>query len=94
MSYFTALQRGSTRLGVAGMIRSPADAEAALAAGADWIMLGRAAIFNHNFPALYANNPGFVPPVLSVTRAQLIYEGLSDTFISYVKKGWPDYVLD
>ena len=40
MSYFTELERGEVRLGVAGKIRTPEEAEKALAAGADWIMLG------------------------------------------------------
>ncbi len=94
MSYFTELKRGDTRLGVAGMIRTPADAEAAMAAGADWIMLGRAAILHHDFPNLYADNATFEPTALPVTKAHLSSEGLSPRFIEYVKKGWPDYVSD
>ncbi|MEM7000327.1 MAG: NADH:flavin oxidoreductase [Pseudomonadota bacterium] len=94
MSYFTELDRGDTRLGVAGMIRKPEHAEAALNAGADWIMLGRAAILHHDFPDRYAAESTFVPAELPVTRAYLANEGLSDRFISYVKAGWPDYVAD
>ena len=94
MSYFTELDRGETRLGVAGMIRTPADAEAAMEAGADWIMLGRAAILHHNFPNQYAQNATFEPISLPVTQAHLSSEGLSPRFIEYVKKGWPDYVSD
>ena len=94
MSYFTELPRGDCRLGVAGKIRNPADAEAAMAAGVDWVMLGRAAILHHNYPALYADNAGFQPAELPVTRAHLANEGLSNRFIDYVKAGWPDYVAD
>lgn len=94
MSYFTELDRGETRLGVAGKIRTPADAEAALANGADWIMLGRAAIVHHNFPDLYAQNPSFEPAALPLTRSHLSNEGLSEKFINYVKMGWPEYVAD
>ena len=93
-SYFTELNRGDTRLGVAGMIRTPADAEAAMAAGVDWVMLGRAAILHHDFPARYAHDAGFEPVQLPVTRAYLRGEGLSERFVSYVKQGWPDYVAD
>jgi 2,4-dienoyl-CoA reductase-like NADH-dependent reductase (Old Yellow Enzyme family) len=94
MSYFTELERGETRLGVAGMIRTPADAEATLAAGADWIMLGRAAILHHDFPNLYAEQVSFEPVTLPVTRSYLVNEGLSEKFVDYVKRGWPDYVAD
>ena len=94
MSYFTELKRGNTRLGVAGKIRTPQEAEAVLADGVDWIMLGRAAILHHNFPDLYAANQEFVPTSLPVTREYLRGEGLSNTFVDYVKKGWPDYVAD
>ena len=94
MSYFTELDRGECRLGVAGKIRTPEDAEAALAAGADWIMLGRAAILHHNFPDLYAENSRFEPVELPASRAHYTAEGLSNKFIDYVKAGWPDYVAD
>jgi 2,4-dienoyl-CoA reductase-like NADH-dependent reductase (Old Yellow Enzyme family) len=61
MSYFTELDRHNTRLGVAGKIRTPQDAEATIAAGADWIMLGRAAMLQHDWPNRYiadASNAG------------------------------------
>ena len=44
ISYFTKLERGNTRLGVAGAIKTPLDAEKTLAEGVDWVMLGRAAM--------------------------------------------------
>ncbi|MEM7098168.1 MAG: NADH:flavin oxidoreductase [Pseudomonadota bacterium] len=94
MSYFTELDRGDCRLGVAGMIRKPEHAIAAMDAGADWIMLGRAAILHHDFPNKFVHDPAFEPVELPVTRAYLMNEGLSDQFVSYVKAGWPDYVAD
>ncbi len=93
MSYFTALDRGDTRLGVAGKIRTPEEAEAALAAGVDWIMLGRAAILHHNFPTLYQHKRDFVPVSLPVSRDYLAAEGLSDKFVDYMA-GWPGFVQD
>jgi 2,4-dienoyl-CoA reductase-like NADH-dependent reductase (Old Yellow Enzyme family) len=94
MSYFTELPRGKTRLGVAGMIRTPTDAVSTLEAGADWIMLGRAAMLHHDFPARLADDPGFTPVELPVTRAHFANEGLSERFIDYVESGWPDYIAD
>ncbi|MEX0962723.1 MAG: NADH:flavin oxidoreductase [Pseudohongiellaceae bacterium] len=84
MSYFTELDRGEVRLGVAGKIRTPDEAERALAAGADWIMLGRAAILHHDFPNLYRANPDFVPVTNPVSRSHLVEEGLSEKFIAYM----------
>jgi len=91
MSHFTELERGQTRLGVAGKIRNPGEAEAVLAAGVDWIMLGRAAILHHDFPERYRHQSDFVPTQLPVSRAYLASEGLSDRFIDYMS-GWPGFV--
>ena len=91
MSYFTSLERGNTRLGVAGKIRTPEDAEDAIESGADWIMLGRAAILHHDFPARYKNDARFVPVSLPASREHLATEGLSPKFIEYMC-GWEGFV--
>lgn len=86
MSYFTELERGAVRLGVAGKIRTPENAERTLAAGADWVMLGRAAIVHHDFPNRYAADSRFVPAENPVTRSTLpvrAYRKRSSTT-------WPD----
>ena len=93
MSYFTELDRGDVRLGVAGKIRTPEDAERALAAGADWVMLGRAAILHHDFPNRYEADPRFEPVDNPVTRQYLADEGLSEPFIEYMA-GWKGFVTD
>lgn len=51
MSWFTDLDRGPVRLGVAGGIMGARDAEAALQNGADYVLIGKAAILAHDFPA-------------------------------------------
>lgn len=93
MSYFAELDRGNVRLGVAGKIRNPAEAEAAMQAGIDWVMLGRAAILHHNFPALYAADQRFKPIENPVSRRHLVNEGLSESFISYMGN-WPGFVAE
>ena len=93
MSYFTELERGDVRLGVAGKIRTPEEAEAAMSAGIDWIMLGRAAIIHHNFPNLYSANQRFEPLANPVTREHLAGEGLSEAFIGYMSN-WPGFVAE
>ena len=86
ITYFTELERGNTRLGVAGAIKTPLDAEKTLAEGVDWIMLGRAAMLNHNFPKLYQANQAFSPTEIPVTEDYLKNEGLSEKFIQYISK--------
>ena len=86
LSYFTELERGNTRLGVAGSIRTPIDAERVMSQGVDWIMLGRAGMLHHDFPKLYEDNPRFSPIEIPVTRDYLLQEGLSDKFINYISK--------
>lgn len=93
IDWFTDLPRKGVRLGAAGSIRTPRDAEAALAAGLDWIMLGRAAILHHDFPDRYRDDPTFEPVQLPVTRDYLRGEGLSEKFVGYMN-GWAGFVSD
>jgi 2,4-dienoyl-CoA reductase-like NADH-dependent reductase (Old Yellow Enzyme family) len=92
MGWFTDLDRGQTRLAVAGNIRQPADAENALTLGADLVMLGRAAVLHHDFPNRYRENPRFVATQPPVSRDYLAAEGLSPPFIDYMA-GWEGFVL-
>lgn len=93
MSYFTELERGEVRLGVAGKIRTPVEAERALAAGADWIMLGRAAILHHDFPSRYQDDASFSPVEIPVSKEHLVAQGLSDKFIVYMSN-WKGFVAE
>jgi len=94
MSYFTELDRHNTRLGVAGKIRTPQEAEATMAAGADWIMLGRAAMLQHDWPNRYKADPSFKPVEMPVPRAYLKSEGMSEKFQEYVEGRWPEFFAD
>ena len=94
MSFFTELDRHNTRLGVAGKIRTPREAEATLAAGVDWIMLGRAAMLQHDFPNRYKANPSFRPVEMPVTRKYLESEGISKKFQGYIEGRWPEFFAD
>jgi 2,4-dienoyl-CoA reductase-like NADH-dependent reductase (Old Yellow Enzyme family) len=90
MSYFTDLDRGAVRLGVAGKVTSPAIASRMLDDGADYVLIGRAAILHHDFPQR-ARDPQFVPVALPVTREYLANEGLGPAFVSYMGT-WPGFV--
>ncbi len=91
LSYFSELDRGDVRLGIAGKIRTPAEAEKAMASGVDWIMLGRAAILHHDFPLQQRDNPDFMPVELPVSVDHLKKEGLSDKFVGYMSS-WKGFV--
>ncbi len=91
ISYFTELDRGNTRLGVAGKIFYPSDAEQALALGADFIVQGRAGILHHDYPKKLQASADFQPVSLPVTREYLRNEGLSDAFLEYMSR-WPDFI--
>ena len=93
LSYFTSIERGEVRLGVAGKIRTPMDAERVFAEGIDWIMLGRAAILHHNFPALMQQDENFLPTENPVSREYLAKEGLSEKFIDYMSS-WKGFVAE
>jgi 2,4-dienoyl-CoA reductase-like NADH-dependent reductase (Old Yellow Enzyme family) len=94
MSYFTELNRYNTRLGVAGKIRTPQEAEATLAAGADWIMLGRAAMLQHDFPNRYQKDPAFKPVEPPMSSQYFTQEGLSLKFQDYIRPRWPEFFVD
>jgi 2,4-dienoyl-CoA reductase-like NADH-dependent reductase (Old Yellow Enzyme family) len=89
---FANLERGNTRLAVAGKLYSTADAQRAIDAGADMVAIGRAAVTNHDFPT-QSHDPNFAMRTLPVAREILRAEGLSDAFIGYMGN-WPGFVAD
>ncbi|MDF1846844.1 MAG: NADH:flavin oxidoreductase [Parvibaculaceae bacterium] len=91
MDYFTELDRGNVRLGVAGKIARPEDAQACLDQGCDFVLLGRAAILTHDFPNKLAADASFEPVKIPVTPAYLNGQGLSDKFVDYMGQ-WPGFV--
>ena len=93
MSYFTELDRGAVRLGVAGKIMSAAHARAMLEAGADFVLLGRAAILHHDWPHRAEMDPDFTPVSLPVTRDHLRHEGLGPAFVDYMAT-WKGFVTE
>ena len=93
LSYFTGLKRGEVRLAVAGKINTPADARRCLEAGADFVVLGRAAILHHDFPRRMAADPDFEPVQLPVTREYLRSQGLGEAFLNYMAN-WAGFVKD
>ncbi len=91
MDYFTELNRGNVRLGVAGKIARPEDAQACIDQGCDFVLLGRAAILTHDFPNKLSADASFEPVTIPVTAAYLNEQGLSDKFVDYMGQ-WPGFV--
>jgi 2,4-dienoyl-CoA reductase-like NADH-dependent reductase (Old Yellow Enzyme family) len=91
ISLFTALPRGTTRLGVAGKIMDAAKVQACLDAGADFVLVGRGAILHHDFAQRVIADPAFASIATPVTRAHLRTEGLGETFVDYMAS-WKGFV--
>ena len=93
IDHFTAVDRGDVRLGVAGKLRSPADVTAVLDAGADIAIIGRTAIFHHDYPRRVAAAGTWEPMRPPIPVDVLRAEGLSDRFIGYMRN-WENFVAE
>ena len=93
IDWFAELPRGATRLGVAGKITSAADCRQALEHGADFVLLGRAAILHHDFPQRARADADFEVATLPVTRAHLEAERLGPAFVDYMAS-WKGFVAE
>ncbi|HWA60474.1 MAG TPA: NADH:flavin oxidoreductase [Caulobacteraceae bacterium] len=93
MAWFTELPRHGTRLGVAGKLTGGPEAQRVLDEGADFAVIGRAAILHHDFPNQVRANAGFEPIALPVTEAHLRAEGLGPAFVTYMKT-WKGFVAE
>lgn len=88
---FAGIDRGSTRLAVAGKLYTAEDMRRAIDAGADIVAIGRAAITNHDVPHQVERDPNFSMRELPVPKATLLGEGLSEAFVGYMGN-WPGFV--
>ena len=91
--WFAKLPRGSTKLGVAGKLYSSRDCFKALEQGADFPIIGRAALLHYDFPKQVENDPEFHAAVLPVSREYLAEQRLGPKFIEYMSK-WANFVKD
>jgi 2,4-dienoyl-CoA reductase-like NADH-dependent reductase (Old Yellow Enzyme family) len=91
IDWFAELPRGQTRLGVAGKLLSGDSCRRVLEHGADFPILGRAAILHHDFPRRLAADPEFRAITLPVSRDYLRGQRLGPAFIDYMN-GWKGFV--
>jgi len=83
-SWFTDLPRHGVRLGAAGKIMSARTAATLVEEGADFALIGRAAILHHDFAARALADPTFAARPLPVTLDYLAAEGLGARFLRYI----------
>jgi 2,4-dienoyl-CoA reductase-like NADH-dependent reductase (Old Yellow Enzyme family) len=91
LQHFAELDYGEVKWTVAGQIRTGEDVQSVLASGVDFVSIGRAAILHHDFPVKVMADPGFTPVSTPVSEAYLHQEGLSDKFVTYMKR-WKGFV--
>jgi 2,4-dienoyl-CoA reductase-like NADH-dependent reductase (Old Yellow Enzyme family) len=94
IDYFTDLERGSTRLGVAGKIMDGPTAQKCLDAGADCVLIGRAGILHHDFPERVRRDAAFESVPRPVSREYLREEGLGPVFVDYMANSWKGFVTE
>lgn len=68
-----------------------ADVAQCLASGADFAVIGRAAILHHDFPMKLATDPGFRAIQTPVSADHLRNEGLGPAFVDYMRR-WEGFV--
>jgi 2,4-dienoyl-CoA reductase-like NADH-dependent reductase (Old Yellow Enzyme family) len=93
IDWFTDLDRGTCKLGVAGKVFSTQNVHDCLDHGADFIFIGRGAILHHNFPHRAITDAAFVAQPFPVTRDYLANESVGPAFIGYLATQWRNYVI-
>lgn len=93
LEHFTNLDYRNIKLTVAGNIRTGNDVQKILNANVDFVSIGRVAILHHDFPKLVIANPDFEPVATPVSEQYLHKEGLSDKFVTYMKR-WDGFVAE
>lgn len=93
LEHFTDLDYKKVLLTVAGNIRTAQDVAKILDSKVDFVTIGRSAILHHDFPAKVIANPTFEPIELPVSPDYLEQEGLSEKFITYMRR-WKGFVAE
>ena len=93
LEHFKELNFKDVKWTVAGKISNAVEVQKILDAGVDFVSIGTSGILHHNFPRLVIDNPNFTPVDVPVSEEHLKNEGLSDTFITYLKR-WPDFIKE
>ena len=93
IDHFADLPRNGTQLGVAGKIMDTATARHCLDHGADFLLIGRGAILQRDFPAQVIANPAFESVERPVTREYLRGQNIGPAFLEYLAT-WKGFLAD
>ena len=91
LDHFAEINFKKVKWTAAGNIRTGVDVRHVMDAGVDFVTIGRAAVLHHDFPERVINDVDFNPVDLPVTPEYLRREGLSESFITYMRR-WPGFV--
>jgi 2,4-dienoyl-CoA reductase-like NADH-dependent reductase (Old Yellow Enzyme family) len=93
LNHITDLDFKHVKLTVAGNIRTGKDVQKVLDSTVDFVTIGHSAILHHDFPKRVIEKHNFEPIENPVSENYLKSEGLSNTFIDYMRK-WDGFVSD
>jgi 2,4-dienoyl-CoA reductase-like NADH-dependent reductase (Old Yellow Enzyme family) len=91
LAHFETLNYKNVKWTVAGHINSGEDVEKMLSTTVDFVSIGKSGILHHDFPKLVMDSPNFEPTPTPVSVSHLQKEGLSDAFVTYMKR-WEGFV--
>ena len=91
LAHFEELHYKTVKWTVAGKISSGNDIQNILNTTVDFVSIGTSGILHHDFPKQVLNNPSFEPIATPVAISHLKKEGLSDVFVTYMKR-WEGFV--
>ena len=92
LEFTTYLDKKDVKITVAGKITGSETVQKVLEAGVDFVTIGKAAILHHDFPVKVFEDPKFQQVQTPVSEEYLSKEGLSPTFIEYMKS-WEGFVV-
>lgn len=93
IDHFTDLDRGSTRLGVAGKILDAAGARECLSRGADFVLIGTGGILHHDFARRAIADADYRAVSTPVHVDHLTAESVGPRFVDYLADRWDDFVI-
>jgi len=79
---------------VARRIHTPGDVREVLDRGIDIAVLSRVAILHHDYPRRLAADPTFVPRRPPVAADVLVGEGVSPSFVDYLRSSFAGFGAD
>lgn len=91
LSHFEELEYKTVKWTVAGKINSAKDVQKILDTTVDFVSIGKSGILHHDFPKQVMTNSNFEPVQTPVAISHLKKEGLSDVFVTYMKR-WDGFV--